>query len=579
MEQPLRKFEEVLEVPSNYLIKTPQGFKNINKVMKTIPYEVWHIKLVNGDELKAADTHILYTVDHTPIYLQDIHIGTPIETDVGYFACNYISNLGYEENMYDVEVDSEEHEFYSNGFVSHNTTTSCIYLLWSAIFNEHCNIAVLANKQKNAIEILDDIRKAYEGLPAFMKPGVTEYNNTKIEFENGSAIFGAATSENALRGFSAKILFCDEFAFVPKNIADKFWKSNFPIIGNKGQVILVSTPNGPAGLFYEIWQSANKQDGTYPFAPFKVEWWEVPGRDEKFKQDTIAALGSLQSWLQEYECKFEGSSKTLLSGAALDSVGKAIKNPIKQESQWLNIWSHPQKGRVYVEGLDVSSGSGSDNSVAAIYDVTDLYTKGYYELAALYKRNDINVFDFASVAQTLAQRYNNAAVICENNGTGLGGILLNELYMEKGYENIYYDYENQTLGVNANAQTKPLATTNFKEDIESNVCKIYANSILVELRIYEEGNKPGKFAAKRGNGNMDDQVSASYWVSYLLRTKWWDDNKNDFYSRIVVQQTVRVEEAQAEEELNNFKRLFNDESVTSPEQDMENFERELMSED
>ena len=301
MEHPTRKFEEVFEVPSNYLIKTPQGFKPMNNIMKTIPYEVWHIKLVNGDELKAADTHILYTENHTPIYVQDIQIGTLIETDDGYFACNFIENLKYEENMYDVEVDSEEHEYYSNGLVSHNTTTSCIYLLWSAIFNEHCNIAVLANKQKNAIEILDDIRKAYEGLPPFMKPGITEYNNTKIEFENGSAIFGSATSENALRGFSAKILFCDEFAFVPKNIADKFWKSNFPIIGNTGQVILVSTPNGPAGLFYEIWQSANKKDGGYPFAPFKVEWWEVPGRDEKFKQDMIASLGTV-GWKSEFEC-------------------------------------------------------------------------------------------------------------------------------------------------------------------------------------------------------------------------------------------------------------------------------------
>jgi hypothetical protein len=303
MEQPIRKFEEVFEVPTKYLIKTPQGFKNINKVMKTIPYEVWHIKLVNGDEFKGADTHILYTLDHTPIYLKDISIGTLVETDEGYFACCFIQNLGYEENMYDVEVDSEEHEYYANNLVSHNTTTSCIYLLWSALFNEHCNIAVLANKQKNAIEILDDIRKAYEALPVFLKPGVTEYNNTKIEFENGSAIFGAATSENALRGFSANILFCDEFAFVPKNIADKFWKSNFPIIsnGDKGQVILVSTPNGPAGLFYDIWQSANKKDGNHPFAPFKVEWWEVPGRGEDFKKNMIAAIG-LVGWKQEYEC-------------------------------------------------------------------------------------------------------------------------------------------------------------------------------------------------------------------------------------------------------------------------------------
>jgi len=228
--------------------------------------------------------------------------------------------------------------------------------------------------------------------------------------------------------------------------------------------------------------------------------------------------------------------------------------------------------------LDVSSGAGSDNSVVEIYDVTDYYTNGYYELVAMFKRNDINVFDFASVAETIVKRYNNAAIICENNGTGLGGILLNEIYMEKGYENVYYDYENQTLGVNANSQTKPMATSNFKEDIEANICRAYSNSLLIELRIYEEGNKPGKFAAKRGTGNMDDQVSAAYWVSFLLRSKWWDDNKDDFYKKIVVQQSYREEEMVAERELEDFKRLFNDEGSSDPEQDMKNFEREMQEE-
>ena len=506
--------------------------------------------------------------------------------DVKYFANNYYKVVSNEKGEHVIHLRefqmrmldhyvNHRHKISMSGRQSGKTVTSCIYLLWSAIFNEHCNIAVLANKQKNAIEILDDIRRAYEGLPPFMKPGTTEYNNTKIEFENGSAIFGSATSENALRGFSAKILFCDEFAFVPKNIADKFWKSNFPIIGNTGQVILVSTPNGPSGLFYEIWQSANKNDGGYPFAPFRVDWWEVPGRDEKFKQEMIASLGTV-GWKSEFECSFEGSSKTLLNGETLERLAKMTRNPIKQESQYFNIWANPQKGRVYIAGVDVSSGAGSDNSVVEIYDVTDYYSKGFYELVALYKRNDINIFDFTSVLETIAKRYNNASVICENNGTGLGGIMLNELYMEKGYENVYYDYENQTLGVNANAQTKPMAVSNFKEDIEANVCRSYAQSLLTELRIYEEGSKPGKFAAKRGTGNMDDQVAASYWSSFLLRTKWWDDNKNDFYSKIIIQQAPREEEAQSEQELDNFKRLFNDSNEFSPEQDMLNFEKEMM---
>jgi hypothetical protein len=508
--------------------------------------------------------------------------------DIKYFAQKYykvvsnelgehvISLRDFQKRLLD-HFTKNRHVIVMSGRQSGKTTCSCIYLLWMALFNEHCPIAVLANKQKNAVEIIDDIKKAYEAVPAFMKQGVLQYNATMIEFENGSKIFGAATSENALRGFSAKILFCDEFAFVPKNIADKFWKSNFPIIGNSGKVILVSTPNGAAGLYYDIWQSANKKDGNYPFAPFKVDWWEVPGRDDKFKQDMIASLG-IVGWKQEYECSFEGSSKTLINGETLERLAKTVRDPIKQESPHLSIWAHPQVGRVYVAGLDVGSGSGSDNSVVAIYDVTNFYSDGYYELVAMFKRNDINVFDFATVAELLSKRYNNAAVICENNGTGLGGILLNELYMEKGYENVYYDYDNQTLGVNANSQTKPMATTSLKEDMESNVCRTYSKTLLTELRIYEEGNKPGKFSAKRGSGNLDDQVAASYWVAFILRSRWWDDNKNDFYNRVIQSHSIRDEEVVAEQELDTFNSLFNSKDQTSPEQDFANFERE-MSED
>jgi hypothetical protein len=278
-----------------------------------------------------------------------------------------------------------------------------------------------------------------------------------------------------------------------------------------------------------------------------------------------------------HNCSFEGSSKTLLSGAALERLAKMARDPIKRESEYFSIWSHPKPRRVYVAGVDVGSGAGSDNSVVEIYDVTDYYTSGYYELVALYKRNDINVFDFASTVELIVKRYNNASIICENNGTGLGGIFLNQLYMEIGYENIYYDYDNETLGVNANAQTKPMAVTNFKEDVEANICRLYSNSMLIELRIYEENKiKPGKFAAKRGDGNMDDQVSAGYWVSFLLRTRWWDDNKNDFYNKVISSNATRDEEVEAEKDLENFKRVFNDEGHYSPEQDMLNFEREMM---
>lgn len=179
------------------------------------------------------------------------------------------------------------------------STCACIFILWFAIFNKDKTIAILANKQNTAKSLIEDIKKAYAELPAWIKPGLEEYNALNITFENGTKIFASATTEDALRGESVSLLFCDEFAFVPQNIAEAFWKSNFPTLSQGGAAILVSTPNGAAGKFYEIYKEA--EGGNSPFKPFKVNWHEFPGRDEKWKEDMIAAVGKV-GFQQEYAC-------------------------------------------------------------------------------------------------------------------------------------------------------------------------------------------------------------------------------------------------------------------------------------
>lgn len=184
------------------------------------------------------------------------------------------------------------------------TTCSSIFLLWYAIFNEDKFIAILANKQKTAVSIVNDIKIAYENLPDWMKPGVEEYNNLTIKFENGTEVQAAATSPDALRGQSVSLLFLDEFAFVPENMAEDFWRSNYPTLSTGGAVIIVSTPNGAAGKFYEVYTGAEK--GENDFCPFKVEWNEHPDRDEDWKERTIKEFGKV-AFAQEYGCVFRDS--------------------------------------------------------------------------------------------------------------------------------------------------------------------------------------------------------------------------------------------------------------------------------
>jgi hypothetical protein len=179
------------------------------------------------------------------------------------------------------------------------TTCSAIYLLWFACFNKDKNIAILANQANTAKGIMADIKYAYERLPLWLKPGVIEYNAFNIKFDNGCQIIARATSVDALRGESISLLFLDEFAFVPQNIASDFWQSNFPTISTGGSCIIVSTPNGMANLYYSIWKDA--EDGNNSFNPIKVEWWEVPGRDDKWKEDQLKNVGKIR-FAQEYGC-------------------------------------------------------------------------------------------------------------------------------------------------------------------------------------------------------------------------------------------------------------------------------------
>lgn len=472
-----------------------------------------------------------------------------------------------------LQVDNKEHLFLAGKTLvpTHNTTCSCIYLLWYAIFNSKKEIAILANKQKTAVDILDDIKKGYEMLPAWMKPGIITYNNLDIVFENGTKIFASATSEDSLRGHSCSKIFLDEFAFIQQNVATKFWASTLPVISTGGSVIVVSTPNGASGLFYDIYKEgeANKNG----FKAVTVNWDQVPGRDEKWKEEMITKMGKLQ-FNQEFANSFTGSTLTLIEGDTLAKLkSREVEAPF-MPTQFYSIWKKYVAGRVYAFGIDTAQGAGSDYSVVAIYDITSYIVNKKYELVAMYRRNDSNIFTFTKEVLELTAKWGNPVIICENNEVGLGNILCTQLYMEDGYERIFFDIETGKYGINANVKTKKLATTYFKEDVESGNCTILSKTLISELGFFEEKEgSHGIFAARKGRGFNDDTISASYWVSYLLKSRWFEDMHDEIYTNPVnnVISEVRDEEKENEQTLDTFNSMFKSDNDPSEG----DFEREL----
>lgn len=180
------------------------------------------------------------------------------------------------------------------------STCACIYLLWYTLFNPTKTVAILANMQSTAVSLVSDIKKGYAMLPAWLKPGVTKYDQLELGFENDSRIFARATSKNAIRGESISLMFLDEFSFVPQEIAEEFWVSNFPTISTGGSVVVVSTPNGTAGKFYQLWNNATTTQQKQ-WKSMKVKWDAHPDRDEQWKEDQLQSLGKIK-FQQEHNC-------------------------------------------------------------------------------------------------------------------------------------------------------------------------------------------------------------------------------------------------------------------------------------
>ena len=202
MEQ-LRKFEEVLDA-SEYEVLSDIGFVSLKNVMKTIPYKKYMVFLDDGRILECADKHILIKSDGSEVYAMDSLYENVIVED-GTADVMSVIETDEEINMYDVEMDSH-HKFYTNGILSHNTTTVGGYILHNMIFNKKFNIAILANKAPSAREVLDRVKEMYEELPWWLQQGVTIWNKGDIKLGNGTKVFTSATKGSGIRGKSVNCM-------------------------------------------------------------------------------------------------------------------------------------------------------------------------------------------------------------------------------------------------------------------------------------------------------------------------------------------------------------------------------------
>ena len=479
------------------------------------------------------------------------------EKDPIYFMENYMKIVSLDEGLVPFKMyDFQNHivrTIHDNRFTicklprqSGKSTTTVSYLLHFALFNPNSNIAILANKSSTARDILGRVQLAYENLPKWLQQGVINWNKGNIELENKSTIVAAATSSSAIRGGSYNIIFLDEFAFVPANIAEMFFSSVYPTIssGTKTKMIIVSTPHG-MNMYYKLWIDAiNKQND---YVPIEVHWSEVPGRDEKWKEDTIRNT-SPEQFQQEFECEFLGSVDTLISPAKIKATPYI---PAITSQNGLQMFKKPEKDRLYVTTVDVARGTGRDYSAFAVIDVTKIP----YEIVATYKNNEIKPHVFPSIIENVSKGYNHAHILCEVND--IGQQIAEILQMELEYDNMLmttqrgragqilgamFSGRGTSMGVRMTKQVKALGTSSIKTIIESD------KMILNDFQLIEEMST----FSRRGNSWMaedgcnDDLMMCLVIFGWLSNQQYFKELSNsNIRNQLYMEQQNLIEQDMA----------------------------------
>jgi hypothetical protein len=408
----------------------------------------------------------------------------------------------FEENRFNVVLACRQ---------SGKSISACAYLLWYALFHSEKTIAILANKGATAREMLSRITLMLENIPFFLQPGSKALNKGSLEFSNNSRIIAAATSGSSIRGMSVNLLYLDEFAFVER--AAEFYTSTYPVVsaGKDTKVIITSTANGIGNQFHKIWEGAVQ--GVNEFKSFRVDWWDVPGRDEEWKKQTVANTSQLQ-FDQEFGNTFFGTGDTLINAETLLGF-RAGKYKRLLEGGLLKIYEEVQKDHDYIMTVDVSKGRGQDYST---FNLIDISVRPFAQVA-VYRNNTISPILFPNIIYKYAKVYNDAYVVIESNDQG--SVVCNGLYHDLEYENMHVEsaIKANALGIEINRKTKRLGCSAIKDILENNKLNIVDEQTILEISTFEARGQ----SYEASDGNHDDLMMNLVMFGYFVSTQYFAD--------------------------------------------------------
>lgn len=479
------------------------------------------------------------------------------------------------------------------------SVTSAIFILWFTLFQAEKTALIVADNFTTTKELLDKFRIALDGLPFFMKPGIKHINSGNIKFDNDSRVVGRTTTKKSGIGLTVNLLYVDEFAHIDSAKLDEFWRAIFPTItaDPNAKVVITSTPNGK-NKFYDIWVDAVEKRSN--FVPLRVDWWQVPGRDEKWKEDAIADIGSIEDFNQEYGLQFFSSDQLLLGSNELKKLNHIkveyvrANLPLSEDRQYINdyLFLHPKyqnwtlddfknDSANYVFVIDTADGIGGDYSVLNLFKLVPLPVKELLkkkdairsELDAIslvqvgvFRTNELDINQFAAASEYITYNIFNSEkvrIVLEMNHKGdivHGRFSDNSNYWPGQFVHTKHTEmaTNPKLGLRLGPTNKIKYCEKFKYLVAIN--KIIPNEYLTFMELMSFGKSKG--GLYRGqNGNDDLAMTCVNAAPYFDSSQFWDqgidayENSPAEYRKQLEEQIFNVYRDNSSRSLYNFDEL------------------------
>ena len=501
---------------------------NGNRALKQIGFAIEYSGEQVQEILKCKDEPIYFIKKYCQIVSLDSEILIPFEL------------YPYQEKFLNL-IESNRKVISMQPRQMGKSQVVAAYILWYTLFNNNKTVAILAFKSDAAMEILSRYQLMYENVPIWMQQGIKTWNKGDVELENGSSVFTAATSSAGIRGKSVNLLYVDEVAIIPNNIADQFFTSVYPVVsaGETTKIILTSTPLG-YNHFWKFWNDAER--GINGFTALRVNYHEHPNRNEQWAKEQKALLGEIK-FNQEVLCAFLGSSNTLINA---DTISKLSPKEFSHSKDSLDVIDAPEKNHLYFISVDTSRGVGGDYSAFTVVDCTEYP----FKVVAKYRDNKITPLLYPDIIVKVARDYNLAYILVEINDIGqqVADIIHNDLEYDHmiwvGHDSRYGQFlsasgKSANLGVRTTKQIKRIGCSTFKSLVEENKLLIFDQDIISEISTFVESK--GSFQADEGY--YDDLIMSLVLFSWASNDMMFKElmnanNRKALYS----QQMVQIEE-------------------------------------